>query len=69
MPEVTRPILVASVEVSGDCKGENLATDVISPETLKRSKNDKCFFKIRPTLTTSKEGLGRLNIHLETTRI
>jgi len=24
-------------------------------------------FKIRPSLTTSKEGLKRLNIHLETT--
>jgi len=27
------------------------------------------FFKIRPSLTTSKDGLIRLNIHLETTRI
>jgi hypothetical protein len=26
-------------------------------------------FKIRPSLTTSKEGLKRLNIHLETTGI
>jgi len=25
--------------------------------------------KIRPSLTTSKDGLERLNIHLETTRI
>ena len=31
----------------------------------------KCFifFKIRPSLTTSKDGLKRRNIHLETTRI
>jgi len=42
LPEVTRLILVASGIVSGDGKGGRcLAKDDLTPETLKRSKNDK----------------------------
>jgi hypothetical protein len=40
-PEVTRLILVASGTISWDGKGRSLAKDDLTPETLKRCKNEK----------------------------
>jgi len=53
----------------GVVEKRGLAKDDLSSETIKRSKNDNWFFKIRPSSTTSKEGLKTFDIHLETTRI
>jgi hypothetical protein len=41
LPEVTRLILIASGVVFGDGRGRSLAKGDLTPETLKRSNNDK----------------------------
>jgi hypothetical protein len=51
------------VQFLGIIGNKGLAKDDLSPDTLKSSKNDKLYHKIRPSLTTSKEGLKTLNIH------
>jgi len=50
---------------TGDCKERSLSNDGLSPETLKRSIKDKSSREIRPSLTTSKEGLKTQNIQAE----
>ena len=49
--------------------GRSLAKYDFSPETLKRIRKNKQSYKIRPSLTISKEGLKTFNIQLETIRI